>query len=363
MTLSGIDVAQDAKGTTEGYAAYANGTLHLDPKWDLSLGARYDYNESTLDSNVGFLTYAGAIDDAVDFDHVSWSVKLQHYLQDNLNAYLAVDNAYKQGGFNTLPTAVLQFADIFPEITAVAEEVVPIKEEVSTAFEIGLKGTILDDTLRFGVDIFYQEFHDHQLTQPDNVAALAPLDGLFNGAVDNADEVTTSGIEFELAYLLGEHWDVDLSGAYSNPKIEDWPQRFCEGGEEQHPEQLYCPKSGGDPLNSLPQWNTNLQLGYQRPLAGAWDLYSRINWSWHSEANYTVNTNQFSTDKNLFSLSLGFHENTLGLDIRLWGKNLSNEDFNIDPGVKANGEPGLPPAWQGTYWPGREYGITVSYNF
>jgi iron complex outermembrane receptor protein len=77
VTLSGIDVAQDAKGTTEGYAAYANGTLHLASQWDLSLGARYDYNKSTLDSNVGFLTFAGAIDDSVDFYHLSWSVKLQ----------------------------------------------------------------------------------------------------------------------------------------------------------------------------------------------------------------------------------------------------------------------------------------------
>jgi len=363
VTLSGIDVAQDAKGTTEGYAGYANGTLHLDPQWDLSLGARYDYNKSTLDSNIGFLVYSGALDDKVDFDHVSWSVKLQYYPQDNFNAYLAVDNAYKQGGFNTLPTAVLQFEDIFPEVAAVAKDVVPIKEEVSTAYEIGLKGTVLDDTLRFAVDVFYQEFHDHQLTQPNNVVALGQLAGVFNGALDNADKVTTSGVELELTYLLGEHWDIDFNVAYSDPKIEDWPQRFCEGGEELSPDQLYCPKSNGDPLNSLPQWNTNTQLGYQRPLSGAWDLYSRINWTWHSKPNYTLNTDQFDTDKNLFSLSLGLRENDLGLDIRLWGKNLTNEDFNVDPEVKPNGEPGLPPAWQGTYWPGREYGVTLSYRF
>jgi outer membrane receptor protein involved in Fe transport len=54
VTLSGIDVTQAAKGTTEGYAASANGTLHLDPKWDLSLGARYDHNKSTLNWSVGF---------------------------------------------------------------------------------------------------------------------------------------------------------------------------------------------------------------------------------------------------------------------------------------------------------------------
>ena len=363
VALSGIDVTQNAKGTTEGYAAYVNGTVHLYPQWDLSLGARYDYNKSTLDSSVEFLEYAGAIDDAVDFDHVSWSVKLQYYILDNLNAYLAIDNAYKQGGFNTLTTAVLGFEDIFPDQTAAAREVVPIKEEVSTAYEIGLKGTVLDDTLRFAVDIFYQEFHDHQLTQPNNVTALAPLEGLFEGAVVNADKVLTKGIEFELTYLLGEHWDIDFSGAYFDATIEDWPNRFCPEGEVQDKNQLYCPKSGGEPLNSLPQWNLNTQLGYQYPLSGAWELYSRLNWTWHSKANYTLITNEFSTDKNLFGLNVGFRETDIGLDIRLWGKNLTNEDFNIDPDVKATGNPVQPSTWEGLYWPGREYGVTVSYNF
>ncbi|CAA0121514.1 Pesticin receptor [Halioglobus japonicus] len=363
VTLTGIEVTQDAKGTTESYAAYVNGTIHLAPQWDLSLGARYDYNESTLDSNVGFLEYAGAIDDSLDFDHVSWSIKLQYFIQDNLNAYLAIDNAYKQGGFNTLTSAVLPFGSTFPVQVAAAEDVVPIEEETSTAYEIGLKGTILDDTLRFAVDIFYQEFHDHQLTQPNNVAALAPLEGLFEGSIVNADEVATKGIEFELTYLLGEYWDIDFSGAYFDATIEDWSNRFCEGGEEQSITQLYCPKGGGDPLNSLPQWNTNLQVGYQRPLSGAWEFYSRLNWTWNSEANYTVNTDEFSTDKNLFGLNVGFRESDLGLDIRLWGKNLTNEDFNIDPAVKANGAVGQPAAWEGLYWPGREYGVTVSYNF
>ncbi len=362
VTLRGIDVVQDAKGTTEGYAAYVNGTLHLARQWDLSLGARYDYNKSTLDSNVNFLEYAGAIDDSLDFDHVSWSVKLQYYIRDNLNAYLAIDNAYKQGGFNTLASAVLPFDDIFPVPAAVGRDVLAFEEEVSTAYEIGLKGTVLDDTLRFAVDIFYQEFHDHQLAQPNRVKALEPLEGLFEGSIVNADKVHTQGIEFEVNYLLGEHWDVDFSGAYFDASIEDWSNRFCEGGEQQRDDQLYCPKSGGDPLNSLPQWNLNTQLGYQRPLSGAWEFYSRLNWTWQSEANYTVSTDEFSTDKNLIGLNLGFREAALGLDIRLWVKNITNEDFNIDPVVKDNGVAGA-DTWEGTYWPGREYGVTVNYTF
>ena len=363
VTLGGIDVDQNAEGSTEGYAAFANGTWHLASRWDLSIGARYDYNESTLDSNVGFLDFAGAIDDSVDFDHVSWSFKLQHYLRDNLNIYLAIDNAYKQGGFNTLTTAALQFDDIFPVQAAAARDVVPIKEEVSTAYEIGVKGTALDDTLRFSLALFYQEFEDHQLTQPNDVVALQPLEGLFEGAVVNADEVLTKGIEFDVLYLLSDSWDVSLRGAYFDATIEEWINRFCEGGEEETPDQLYCPRSGGEPLNSLPQWNLNTQLGYQTLLQDNWELYSRLNWTWQSEANYNTRTDAFDTDKNLLSLSVGFRESTIGFDVRLWVKNLTDEDLNIDPVIRENGDPALPPAWEGTYFPGREYGVTMSYNF
>lgn len=363
VTLSGIDVAQSAKGTTDGYAAFVNGTLNLNQRWELSLGARYDYNESSLDSKVGFLEFSGAIDDTVDFDHVSWSVKLKYYPTEDITTYLAIDNAYKQGGFNTLTTAALQFEDIFPLQTAAARETVPIEEEVSTAYEIGVKGNFLEDTLRFSAAIFYQEFDDHQLTQPNNVAALDPLQGLFEGAVANAEEVVTKGIEFDLTYLLGVNWDVSVSGAYFDATIEDWQGRFCEGGEEQSPDQLYCPKGNGDPLNSLPQWNVNTQVGYQDSLTSAWDFYSRLNWTWQSEANYTTNTDNFDTDKNLLSLSIGFRQSNSGVDARLWVKNLTDEDLNIDPGLKENGDPALPPAWEGAYYPGREYGITLNYSF
>ncbi|MFK7975457.1 MAG: TonB-dependent receptor [Halioglobus sp.] len=363
VTLQGIDVVQAAKGTTEGYAAFVNGTVHLHPQWDLTVGARYDYNETSLDSNVGFLDFAGAIDDTVDFDHISWSLKLQHALSENLNVYAAIDNAYKQGGFNTLTSAALQFDDIFPLQAATARDVVPIKEEVSTAFEIGAKGTALNDTLRFSAAIFYQEFEDHQLTQPNRVVALTPLEGLFEGAIVNADEVITQGIEWDVTYLVNDHWDIALSGAYSDPTIESWPGRFCKGGEEQTPTQLFCPQGGGQALNSLPRWNTNAQAGYQQSVLNNWVAYARANWTWQSKANSPINTTAFSTDKHLLSANMGMRHEDTGLDVRIWVKNLTNEDFNIDPAERANGDPALAPAWEGTYWPSREYGITVLYSF
>ncbi len=47
---------------------------------------------------------------------------------------------------------------------------------------------------------------------------------MFDSQIGNADEVTTQGVEFDVSYLINEHWDAALRGAYSDPILEDWDQ-------------------------------------------------------------------------------------------------------------------------------------------
>ena len=51
-------------------------------------------------------------------------------------------------------------------------------EEISTAIEIGAKGTVLDGNLRYNFAVFYQEFEDHQVTQAGAEALDTPLGDL-----------------------------------------------------------------------------------------------------------------------------------------------------------------------------------------
>jgi iron complex outermembrane receptor protein len=124
----------------------------------LALGLRYDVNDVEIDSNIGFLTFLSEIEDDNTFEHVSWSAKLRWYLDDNTTVYAALDNAFKQGGYNSLVAAATRFPNRFPVIAAVAEQSIEFDEETSTAFEIGIKGTALDDRLRYAAAVFYQEF-------------------------------------------------------------------------------------------------------------------------------------------------------------------------------------------------------------
>lgn len=375
VVVTDTEVIGDSSSTDTGYAAYGNASYTFTEQWELGLGARYDYIETTMDGDIRFLEYIAIVDDKLDFDHLSWSVKLSYFFNDNLTFYAAADNAFKQGGFNPLVPGVFALEDVFPDHAAFGREVATFEEETSDAFELGVKGLLLDNKLRFSVALFYQEFKDHQVGFPGDVPALDPLGGLFNNQTGNADEVLTQGVEFDVTYVFAERWQAALRGAYSDPTIEKWNGRLCERGEEPPlkpgqtpiPDQLFCPKDGKS-LNALPRWQTNFQLGHEYDLSGNWELATRLNWTWQSKpARQTLaestkpnvpDVSSFDESKSRFDLSFAFFEQDLGVELKLWVKNITNEDLNVNPGQFENTQ-----TLVGLHYPGREYGLTASYTF
>jgi iron complex outermembrane receptor protein len=375
VLLSGVEVLGDSSGEDTGNAVYGNVSYKFAEQWELGLGARYDDIDSQLDNDIRFLNYVALIDDKLNFNHVSWSVKLNYYFNDNLTFYAAVDNAFKQGGFNPLVPGAFALEDIFPEVAAFAHEVATYDDETTLSYELGMKGTLLDNRLRFAVDVFYQEFQDHQIGMPGDVVALGQLAPLFNSQLANADQVYTQGIEFDVTYLFAEDWEAALRGAYSDPTIDNWSTRLCEGGEEPPPQpggmpipdQLYCPKDG-KALNALPRWESNFQLAYEHALVQNWDLAARVNWTWQSKPARQVlaesskpnvpDVSDFDEPKSRVDLSVSFIEQGLGVELKFWAKNITDEDLNVDPKQFENTQ-----TLEGLQYPGREYGLTASYTF
>jgi iron complex outermembrane recepter protein len=368
-----LRVAQDrllgpAVGDSISKAVFANLTFHLSEKWDLTTGARYDENDVSTFSDFTFAGLRSFVDDDLKFDHVSWSFKLRNYITENHTAYLAIDNAYKQGGFNNLTPAAVPIAPFIPGVDGLQEAVAEMQvfdEETSTSFEIGIKGVLLDNRMNYSAAVFYQVYDDHQITQANTEALKTPfgdLNALFLNQLVNVDEVTSAGIEAELAFLIGERWDVTTRVAYFDPQIDDWQLRFCPGGEEQSDSQLVCPAGDGKPLNNSANWQSIVQLGYGRPVLSSWFFYSNMNWSWNAEPT-TSDTRLKYDPYHRLGITLGLKSLKSGLDIRLWGKDLTEEgDFNatlkdgLDETLEDN-------AFQGSYRSGREYGLTMSYEF
>lgn len=362
LTTGSEDLLAHGSEEDETWSAFANVNAHLSDDWHLGVGLRYDSNEVQINYDTLYAdVYDARLDDTDQYDHLSWSVKLRWFVNEFNNAYLAIDNAFKRGGYNPLVAAATGLEPDFPEIAAIAAEHVRFDEETSTAFEVGLKGALQELPFQYAVALFYQEFNDHQLSRGRPAEAVEPFGDLFSRVITNADSVTTRGIEFDFTYQISSGWRLQNRTAWFDARIQNWSRRFCAVGEGEAPGQLYCP-GDEDALNNQPQWQVNTQLAYRKPLRG-WTLYSRLNWSWLSKVAETTITDEYQEAKNRIGASLGVRHRRLGFDVRLWGKNLTDEDLNQNPGLQRNGDSTQPDAFRGRYTRGREVGVTLGYRF
>lgn len=372
INISGANLVGPATGSEQSISAFTNLTFHLSDNWDLLAGARYDNNKVETRSSFSFVGLQSLVDDDLEFNNLSWSFKLRHFLNDNTTAYLALDRASKLGGFNNLTPALARLIPLLPdleELAQISEEMLAFDDETSTAFEIGVKGTALNGTMTYGAALFYQEYEDYQLTQAVSVSALSTalgdLNTLFTNQLVNAEEVSTKGVELDASFLIGDYWSVGTRVSYTDPDIEKWRLRLCPVGEEESATQLICPAGDGKRLSGLPHWSTNTQVGYTRPLSQHWLFYGNVNWSWHTSRNSSDARQSFDPYQHL-AFTLGFTSLKTGFDLRLWGKNITNNhNFNpklengLDDTLIANSLAGAFTF----YRPGPEYGITLTYGF
>lgn len=364
LGVGGADVFNYVETDSQGQAAFGNVTLHLAQAWDFSVGLRYDENTDKLFSDVDVSNFPAVIDEKLDSSHLSWSLKLSNYINDNTTAYLAIDNAYREGGLNPYGPAILSIGEVLQndQIVDTAPLFFSTDEEVSTAFELGVKGTLMDKKLRYSADIFYQEYKDHitMLPQP-NSPDLDILGALYTLVNDNVAEVVTQGIELDMTYLASKHWTVDFRLAYSDATIEKWDTKFCSDEFGDPVGEAICAADSGQDLTNLPKINTNTQVNYARPLENDWLLFSNLSWTWRSRSVGERLTERYNDPLNFINVSIGLTDGRFL--VRLWGKNLTDEIAGQLPKNTENGDPSLPSALTLPFTSGREIGLTVGYDF
>lgn len=365
ITLNGDLFPNNVLEETFGAALFGNFTYHINEKWDASLGLRYDDNTQKYESFADLSGFTGELDEDLDFSHLSWSIKFNYFANENTTAYLAIDNAYRQGGINSYLPAISAIGEVLSSdnIGRTVADLQSFDEEVSTAFEIGIKGSALEKRLRYNLAIFYQTFDDHIIRNPDpNNPELLVVGAIYTLAFTNAEEVVTQGVEFDLSYAINNEWFLDFRAAYFDATMEEWSNKLCSFETNDPVGELYCPPDSGDDLTGAPKWTTNTQLNYFKALESDWNLFSTLSWNWmsQSEGDGAV-TDRFNDFVNFLNLNVGVRRDDLS--ITLWGKNITDEMPNQLPFPTPNGDPEVTPVLTGTHNSGFEYGISLGYDF
>jgi outer membrane receptor protein involved in Fe transport len=222
------------------YAAFANGTIHFTPQFDLTLGGRVSKNKQSAAEQITGALIGGAVINYPDLASkesvATYSIAPRYEINDNTSVYARVATGYRPGGPNALPPNA-------------PDNLRSYKSDRLTSYEAGLKADWFNRKLSLDVAAFYLDWTDIQLYQL--------IDDQW-GVNANGGTAVSKGFEFTVAARPMRGLNLSLNGAYTDAYLTKETDPAI-GGQD------------GDPLPYIPDWNLNLNADYEWPVFSDWN--------------------------------------------------------------------------------------------
>ncbi len=273
------------------------------------------------------------VEDELEEDNISWRLGLDWGFTDNSKLYANVSRGFKAGGFPTLAaTATVQY-----EATT---------EEELTAYEIGYKGTLADNSVQLNGAIFYYDYSDKQVLGFFVDPVFGPILRLIN-----VPESDVTGAEISLDWATPVNGlDVRFSASHIDSEVT---------------KDFFNPDPFGNMINfkgesfpNAPDTQMFLDVGYSWRATDSFDMFVGLNASYQSETNSEFGeTTELEVDSfSLINLRAGAESTNGSWRVMAWVRNLE-DDYYWNSASKTNDTiirfTGLP----------RMYGVDFRYNF
>lgn len=339
------------------YSGYGQTTFPLAENTNLTLGLRYtrdDVNgkgrqEATiLGTDIRFPVTAALggqdpYDETFKFEKLTYKVSIDHQIDDAL-VYASISRGYKSGTFNTLP--------LVSDAT---------RPEVVDSYEIGVKGDLFGNNIRYNAAVFQNDISDPQVQ-----ALLVQGQTTFVG-LTNAEKARSRGAELGVEAVLGDGLLARFGATYLDAKYLDFENAILytpitDGSG--NPVPPYGNNAGmaidasGNQLARVPKWRMNGGINYTLDTSSAGSFIFDINVDYSSRMYWEAN-NFYSQDPYAMvnsSLTWQPHGDD-SLYVRLWGKNLTDKElYNAILAI-----PGSPGNLAAASAP-RTYGIDIGFK-
>lgn len=216
---------------TDVYAAFASIDADVSDRFNVSFAGRYDIEDRQVSSlvpavfdpitggpiNPGQTVVGGAVQPiapkSATFKQFQPKISLRYELTDDINLYGNWGIGFKSGGFNNQGSAAIvdsAFNDFIGTNVLIDDQ---YRKEVSSAFEAGMKGTLLDGAVTFDLAGYYTKVEDMQFFE-----FFVGAFGLLR-VVSNIDEVELYGAELNLSAEILDGWTVFGSGNVTESEI------------------------------------------------------------------------------------------------------------------------------------------------
>ncbi len=293
---------------------------------------------------------------ARSFVNVTPRAGFDYHLTDAVMTYIVYSKGFKSGGFDMRGNAA-----VYPQTEN------GYNSETANNYELGIKSTLLNDTLMLNADVFYDPYTDAQI----GVQEFVDNGGVPQNvtAVLNAGKQINRGAELQSVWRTNKELTLGLNVGYLDSFYEDYLigcTAFTPGCTANSPPVNVA--SQNRPINA-PTWTLSGNGSY------VWDvragsLVARVGVDYRSFTK-VANTTSSVTDQpgyGLLNAGLAFTTTNKAWRISLDGKNLTNKyyrvagyDFGNAPISAANAVGGVSQI--GFYGAPRTYGITVLYHY
>ncbi len=319
-------------------------TQHLDNNIDIYFGSRGSFNAAS------------------DFNDPR--VTLRFKATEDLMFYASAARGTRSGGIN-------------PTITDPAY--VTFDPETNNTYELGIKSTLADGRVRLNASVFQIDWSDAQFRQ---AAPGSSGNGTLVNATLNVGSISSKGLEVSLAARLAEHWTIDASLGFADPKFDDrtYAQSLeplcrtttvtpvavtCVGRDIDGNGSIdrFQPDIGGNQLNRTSKVTGSLGLEYAIPVLGDSRLVARFDAAYRSKQYGDFINATWVPGRTRANLRVGLEREHF--DAVVWVENLTNDDTPDQVSQNASNNLAASLAWQSTSinLPQRRYGITGRYRF
>ena len=258
-------------GDYQGWAVYGETRWQLTDALDLSVGGRY-----TSDERDGEFEFLGGgfiigvytpspVSGGESWNDFSPRVALRYFARDNLMLYGTASRGFKAGGLDT--NRLSEPGDPLTLLAPPGAGIATYDAEEVWAYEVGAKGSLLDDRLRVAAAAFTYNYQDRQVDVFDPTLGFA--------AVVNVGEVEGTGLELELLWVLNRYFDVHVALGYLDAESRGIPAAACTDCD------------GHRPPNS-PERTASGALNVHYPFAGG-EWLGAVEFFWQSEFHSNLN--------------------------------------------------------------------------
>jgi iron complex outermembrane receptor protein len=313
-------------------AAFGEATLRVTPNFRLIAGLRQSKDRVT-----GFFDRARIGPDAgvvpatvpifsfrpapIKYDATSYRFGAQYDLADDVMVYATASRGYKAPGFNLTqsltPGAIVNDARV--------------EAEIAKSYEVGIKSQFFDRRLTLNVTAFDSTFSNFQTT-----VGLPVSPPVF--VIQNAGELKSTGVEFDLSARPTSGLSIGLNGAYVDARYTDFDNAACYPLQPtlpagSAPRPGYCVGGvqtlDGWPLAQSPRWSFNASARYERALGATWKGFIGGNYAYRGKTYYEANRNprEVQSGYGFLNLTAGAGPSDDSWSVSIYARNVLGEDF------------------------------------